>query len=131
MGIFHCRSHESGVGAGGSILPLFRHLAARYQHRDYDRHIPNGIPHSEHSKSGCARHTPRIGRVIRAIDVAQNDMIDIGKLSDEELESLSRKFESIRNKFESRKEQKQQKAESTDARHRASEPESPADYPSF
>jgi hypothetical protein len=38
-------------------------------------------------------------------------MINIEKLSDEELESLSQKFESIRNEFESRKQRKHEKVE--------------------
>jgi len=53
----------------------------------------------------------KLDEIIRAIDVAQNDMIDIEKLSDEELESLSQKFESIRSEFESRKQRKHGKVE--------------------
>jgi low affinity Fe/Cu permease len=56
----------------------------------------------------------KLDEIIRAIDVARNDMINIEKLSDEELESLSQRFESIRCEFESRKERKQQKAENDD-----------------
>jgi len=44
----------------------------------------------------------KLDELIRAIDVARNDMINIEKLSDKELETLSRKFESIRLKHESR-----------------------------
>jgi low affinity Fe/Cu permease len=45
----------------------------------------------------------KLDEIIRAIDVARNDMINIEKLSDQELEILSRKFENIRLEFESRK----------------------------
>jgi len=45
----------------------------------------------------------KLDEIIRAIAVAQNDMIDIEKLSDQELEALGKKFETIRAEFESRK----------------------------
>jgi len=45
----------------------------------------------------------KLDEIIRAIDVAGNDMIDIEKLSDQELETLSRKFEIIRREYQSRR----------------------------
>ena len=45
----------------------------------------------------------KLDEIIRAIDVARNDMIDIERLSDKELELLSRKFEHIRQASENRK----------------------------
>jgi low affinity Fe/Cu permease len=45
----------------------------------------------------------KLDEIIRAIDVARNDMIDIEKLSDRELEMLSEKFEHIRQASEHRK----------------------------
>ena len=45
----------------------------------------------------------KLDEIIRAIDVARNDMIDIERLSDKELELLSRKFEHIREASENRK----------------------------
>jgi len=53
----------------------------------------------------------KLDEVIRSIALAHNDMIDIEKLSDQELEALSDKFENIRNKFETRKQDRQQKFE--------------------
>ncbi|HEY6764984.1 MAG TPA: low affinity iron permease family protein [Candidatus Sulfotelmatobacter sp.] len=47
----------------------------------------------------------KLDEIIRAIDPAQNEMIDIEKLSDEELEAWSVKFEAIRRECESRKQQ--------------------------
>jgi low affinity Fe/Cu permease len=52
----------------------------------------------------------KLDEIIRSIDLAHNDMIDIEKLSDEELESLGQKFEGIRSEFESRKQRKQRLA---------------------
>ncbi|HST12734.1 MAG TPA: low affinity iron permease family protein [Terriglobales bacterium] len=45
----------------------------------------------------------KLDEIIRAIDVARNDMIDIERLSDRELEMLGRKFEHIRQESENRK----------------------------
>ena len=48
----------------------------------------------------------KLDEIIRAIAVAHNDMIDIEKLSDQELEVLGKKFETIRAECDSRKERK-------------------------
>jgi low affinity Fe/Cu permease len=45
----------------------------------------------------------KLDEIIRAIDVARNEMIDVERLSDKELERLSRKFEQIRQESETRK----------------------------
>ena len=45
----------------------------------------------------------KLDEIIRSIALAHNDMIDIEKLSDPELEALGKKFESIRAECESRK----------------------------
>lgn len=42
----------------------------------------------------------KLDEIIRSIHVARNEMIDIEKLSDEELETLARQFEQIREKSE-------------------------------
>lgn len=44
----------------------------------------------------------KLDEVIRSIDMAHNEMIDIEHLSDEELEKLAHKFEKIRQECESR-----------------------------
>ena len=44
----------------------------------------------------------KLDEIIRSIAVAENEMIDIEKLSDQELEVLSKKFEAIRAECESR-----------------------------
>ena len=54
----------------------------------------------------------KLDEIIRAIALAQNDMIDIEKLSDQELEALGKKFESIRAEFESRKQSGRRRANS-------------------
>lgn len=47
----------------------------------------------------------KLDEVIRAMQPARNEMIDIEKLSDEELEAMSKTFESIRHECAARKKQ--------------------------
>jgi low affinity Fe/Cu permease len=54
------------------------------------------------NRDGRAIHL-KLDEIIRSIDVARNEMIDIEKLSDGELEVLSKRFESIRSEVEGRK----------------------------
>jgi low affinity Fe/Cu permease len=45
----------------------------------------------------------KLDEIIRSLKSAHNDMINIEKLSDEELAALAKKYDSIRAEFESRK----------------------------
>jgi len=45
----------------------------------------------------------KLDEIIRSLKAAHNDMINIEKLSDEELAALAKKYEAIREEFESRK----------------------------
>ena len=47
----------------------------------------------------------KLDEIIRALDQATNDMIDVEDLSDEELGALSKKFENIRKTYEVRRKQ--------------------------
>jgi low affinity Fe/Cu permease len=48
----------------------------------------------------------KLDEIIRSIRHAHNEMIDIEKLSDEELAELAKKYESIRSEYEDRKSHK-------------------------
>jgi len=48
----------------------------------------------------------KLDELIRCIDLAHDDMINVEKLSDEELAALSKKFDKVRNEFEDRKQRK-------------------------
>jgi len=48
----------------------------------------------------------KLDELIRCLDLAHNDMINVEKLSDEELAALGKKFDNIRNEFENRKQRK-------------------------
>ncbi len=54
----------------------------------------------------------KLDEIIRSIGLAHNDMIDIEKLSDEELEILSHKFQKIRDECETREQRRDQPDES-------------------
>ena len=48
----------------------------------------------------------KLDEVIRSLKMAHNEMIDIEKLSDEELEAVAKKFETIRAEFMARQQRK-------------------------
>jgi len=48
----------------------------------------------------------KLDEIIRALRTASNQMIDVEKLSDEELENLSQRYEAIRRAWEDRKNEK-------------------------
>ena len=54
----------------------------------------------------------KLDEIICSITLAHNDMIDIEKLSDQELEELGKRFETIRAEFESRKQRSRRRANS-------------------
>lgn len=53
----------------------------------------------------------KLDEIIRSIGLAHNDMIDIEKLSDEELETLTQKFQKIRDECETRRQRKDRPSE--------------------
>lgn len=57
----------------------------------------------------------KLDELIRCLDLAHNDMINVEKLSDEELAVLSKKFDNIRNEFENRKQRKYEKPQTRDS----------------
>src|SRR5438132_8518896 len=49
----------------------------------------------------------KLDEIIRAIELAHNEMIDIEKLSDEELEKMAATYERLRGEYESRSQRKE------------------------
>src|SRR4029453_318716 len=45
---------DRALGGARTRLWLLRHVAARHQHRDDDRHVPDGVPHSEKPEQGSS-----------------------------------------------------------------------------
>jgi low affinity Fe/Cu permease len=57
----------------------------------------------------------KLDELIRCLDFAHNDMINVEKLSDEELATLSKKFDNIRDEFENRKKRKYRGSQKSDS----------------
>jgi low affinity Fe/Cu permease len=56
----------------------------------------------------------KLDELIRCLDLAHNDMINVEKLSDEELAVLSNRFDKIRDEFENRKRRKRRTPQKRD-----------------
>jgi low affinity Fe/Cu permease len=57
----------------------------------------------------------KLDELIRCLDLAHNDMINVEKLSDEELATLSKKFDNIRDEFENRKQRNYRRSQKSDS----------------
>jgi len=66
------------------------------RHCHHDRDFSNGIPHTELKNRDARDIHLKLDEVIRSIQPAHNEMINIEKLFDEELQALSKQFEAIR-----------------------------------
>jgi low affinity Fe/Cu permease len=55
----------------------------------------------------------KLDEIIRSIDVAHNEMIDIEKLSDDELQAMANRYEKIRSECESRDKGKESRSRAT------------------
>jgi hypothetical protein len=78
-------------------------VAVGRQYRYHYHYIPYGLPYSKYAESRRKGDSSQLDEIIRAIEMAQNEMIDIEHLSDDELAKLSQKFETIRRECESRR----------------------------
>ena len=55
----------------------------------------------------------KLDEIIRSIDLARNEMIDIEKLSDDELQAIANRYEKIRSECESRDQGKESRSRAT------------------
>jgi low affinity Fe/Cu permease len=55
----------------------------------------------------------KLDEIIRSIDLARNEMIDIEKLSDDELQAMANRYDKIRSEFESRDKIKESRSRAT------------------
>jgi hypothetical protein len=96
-----CRSGPGHrrLGRTRSYLPLLRHRVTRDQHRYHHRHLPHGFSDTEHAESwnrNARTINLKLNELIRAIDKARDQMIDIENLSDLELDDLQAKYEKMK-----------------------------------
>jgi len=67
-------------------------VAAYYQHRNDDRHFPDGVSYSKYAEPRRRAINLMLDELIHAIDAAADQMIDIETLSDEELDAMQAKY---------------------------------------
>src|SRR3954463_15965927 len=85
-----------------SLLSLFRHVATGHQYRDDGRHLlVVFLIQNTQNRDARAIHL-KLDEIIKAMDHAQNEMIDIEHLSDEELQKLANKYQRVRQECENR-----------------------------
>ena len=85
----------------GAVLPLLGHLAGLHQYRT--------TVVSLLSEAGRPRHSSDLDEIIKSIDQAQNEMIDIEHLSDDELQKFADKYQKVRVEWDNRSRRRKQK----------------------
>ena len=97
-GLYWRPHHYRSVGINGTGLSLFRYLAAGHQHRHDYRDVSDGVPHSDTQNRDAKAMHLKLDELIRAVQGARNRLVDLEKLSDEELKQLEEQFTRLRNK---------------------------------
>lgn len=82
-------------------FPLLGHLAALHQYRTTVVTLL--------SEAGRPRHSSDLDEIIKSIDQAQNEMIDIEHLSDDELQKFADKYQKVRVEWDNRRRRREQK----------------------
>jgi GTP-binding protein EngB required for normal cell division len=97
-----CVDHHY-LGASGAALSLLGYMAAGNQHRDtVVTFLIVFLIQNTQNRDAKATHL-KLDEIIRALHPADNHMINIEKLSDEEPERLATQFDKIRNECKARK----------------------------
>jgi Low affinity iron permease len=97
VGVRRRDRHYRDLGDHGTALPLLRYLAARHKHGNHDHHVPDGLHYLQNTQNRDARAINlKLDELIHAIDTAKNQMMDIEKLSDEELDVIHEKYTQMR-----------------------------------
>ena len=89
------------VACLGAVLPLLGHLAALHQYRTTVVTLL--------SEAGRPRHSSDLDEIIKSIDQARNEMIDIEHLSDDELQKFADKYQKVRVEWDNRSRRRKQK----------------------
>ena len=90
------------LGRSRTLLPLLRHVATGCKHSNHHRHFSDGVPDTNTQNRDARALHLKLDEIIRAIESARNELIDIERLSDDDLETLSKSFEKIRMECECR-----------------------------
>jgi len=68
-------------------------VAARHQHLDDDRDVPDGVPDPECAESRRSAIQAKLDEIIRATTAARNEFIGIEHMTQDELEGIKRVLE--------------------------------------
>lgn len=69
------------LGSNRPCFPVFRHLAASYQHGHDDRHILGGVPiQNTQNRDSSALHL-KLDKLIRVSESARNRLLDLEDLT--------------------------------------------------
>jgi GTP-binding protein EngB required for normal cell division len=111
VGISHRNAHDPALARFRLILPLFGYVAADHQHgNDGVTFLVVFLIQNTQNRDARAIHL-KLDEIIKSIDQAQNEMIDIEHLSDVELQSLAEKYQKVREECDVRSQRR--KADST------------------
>jgi len=90
------------LGRSRTLLPLLRHVATGCKPANtIVTFLMVFLIQNTQNRDARALHL-KLDEIIRAIESARNELIDIERLSDDDLETLSKSFEKIRMECESR-----------------------------
>jgi hypothetical protein len=85
------------LGPDRAAVRLLGHLAAGHQHRDHDRHVPDGFPDPEHTQNRDAKAIHlKLDELLRGVEEARTGMVDLEDCTDEELARYEAEFKRIR-----------------------------------
>jgi low affinity Fe/Cu permease len=77
-------------------IRLFRHLATRHQHHDYDHHVPHVFIIQNTQNRDAKAIQLKLDELIRAVQGARTGLVRLEELSDQDLQSLAGDFEKLR-----------------------------------
>jgi low affinity Fe/Cu permease len=96
MGLCRCRLHNFAVGADRAVIPLFRHLQLVINTgTTIVTFLMVFLIQNTQTRDARAINL-KLNELIRAIDKARDNMIDIENLSDLELDELQAKYEKVK-----------------------------------
>jgi hypothetical protein len=98
VGLFYGDPHHCGVGSSGTHLSILRYVAAHHQYWHDDCDVSDGLLIQNTQNRDAKAINLKLNELIHAISNARNQMIDIGNLTDAELDTLAARYQAIRDR---------------------------------
>jgi hypothetical protein len=96
VGVRRRDRHHRGLGDHGTALPLLGYLAGRHKYGNDYHHVPLVFIIQNTQNRDARAVNLKLDELIHVIDTAKNQMMDIEKLSDEELDVIHEKYTQMR-----------------------------------